>query len=133
MSSNPHHAHECEAFGFGMRFTQSRAGRQQGLVEREGGLRSETWNKTVCEFHVSGREHVKLALAMWVQAKNVTWTRCGVTPGLAVFGRASRWVSPSTNGDACFSDARTGIFKVPISTPQAANTLVQHCLTRSMS
>ena len=48
-------AQECEEFGAQIRITGSRAGWQQGFVERHGGLLGEIWINNVYEFHVSGR------------------------------------------------------------------------------
>ena len=92
-------AQESEEFCCDTRVIGSHAGRQQGLVERHGGLLSEIWNNTVCEFQTFGREQTILAVAVRVQAKNATLTWCGVAPGQAVFGRAVRWFSPSADVD----------------------------------
>ena len=62
-------AHECKKLT--VRIAESHSGWQQRLVEGRGGLLSEMWNNIVYEFHVSGREQAKLALAMWSQERNM--------------------------------------------------------------
>ena len=79
---------ECHEFDFDIPFAGRHAGWQQAVVERHGGLLSESWN------NIGYESHVKLALAMRVQAKerNIDEARCHSRAGCV---RARRSTVPS--------------------------------------
>ena len=88
-----------EEYSIDSRAVGAHAPWQHGLAERHGGILGNIWTKLIQQTGATDKKDVKRMLCVCVQAKNATLTRNGVTPEMAVFGRALRWTSHNADDD----------------------------------